>query len=145
MNKKKYSRYFYQSVFGLATIICFDAVLIAGYLFSLKTLPNYGWFLLIIALLLIILFFIVGFYWLFQKVIISNEGIQIVFFKKTLKKIAWYEIDKIRRTAHMRNLVLKIKLIDGTFIYLDDRKKIRESIMLLSNKPITFLRYTEDD
>ena len=72
----------------------------------------------------------------FQKVIINNEGIEIFFFKKSIKKIDWDMILSIEKTCHMKNPALKIELPNEEEMYLDNRKSIREAIQFYSGKQI---------
>lgn len=75
-------------------------------------------------------------YWVFQKVVIKNEGIEILFFKKSIKKVDWNTILSIEKTCHMKNPALKIELPNNEAIYLDNRKPIRRAIEFYSGKQI---------
>ena len=103
-----------------------------GFLCSLQFDENYGWVLLIISAIIAFLYFCVGFYWFFQKVIISENAISIVFLGKTLNEYLWIDIDNIKKCNRLRNPALKITLLDGKFFYLDDRKSIRYAISTIS-------------
>lgn len=84
MLKNKFYKNLFQSLSYFSAVIIIEVVLLAGFFESIKHENNFGWILLIISLALIAIFFMIGFYWIFQKVIINNEGIKIVFLKKPL-------------------------------------------------------------
>ena len=100
-----------------------------GFFASLKYEHNNGWILLIISLSLIFLYFLIGFYWIFQKVIINEHGIKIVLFSKIIKVCKWEEIDIIEEAYIMKNPAIKIKIMDGTEINLDKRKSIMDLLI----------------
>jgi len=91
---------------------------------------------LIISLSLIVLFFLIGFYWIFQKVLIDESGIKILFINKIIKQFEWKEIDTIEETNFMRNPAIKIKNFNGLEIHLDKRKSIIKVIEKYSKKRI---------
>ncbi len=134
MKKNKFFKNLFQSISYFSVVLIFVFFLIFGYIVSLKYENNSGWILLIIAILLVILFFIIGFYWIFQKVIISETGIKICFLKKIIKQCCWEEITSIKDASIMRNPSLKIKLYDGSEIHLDKRKSIILAIETYSTK-----------
>ena len=78
--KHKFYKNVFQTITCFFSIIIIDIPLIIGFFESLCYESNYGWLLLIFSIFLIILFFIIGFYWIFQKVIFDEKGIKIVFF-----------------------------------------------------------------
>ncbi|MBR7099808.1 MAG: hypothetical protein IKC91_01480 [Clostridia bacterium] len=123
MLKHKFYKNLFQTISYFSVIMIFEIFLLMGFFFSLKYEHNFGWILLIISLSLIVLYFLIGFYWIFQKVIINEQGIKIVLFIKTIKVCKWDEIDIIEEANIMRNPAIKIKIIDGTEIHLDKRKK----------------------
>jgi len=84
--------------------------------------------LIFIILFLILLYFLIGFYWIFQKVEINNNGIIIRLFKKELRKIKWDEVNSINSGFVMRNPVLIIKIKDKKNLNLDYRKVILNEI-----------------
>jgi len=102
----------------------FETILITGFIASLNYENNNGWILLIMSFVLIILFFLIGFYWIFQKVIFDDNGIKIVFLNKIIKECKWTEVLDIEITNIMRNPALKINLTTGSEIHLDKRKSI---------------------
>ena len=128
MLKHKFYKNLFQTISYFSVIMIFEIFLLMGFFFSLKYEHNFGWILLIISLSLIVLYFLIGFYWIFQKVIINEQGIKIVLFIKTIKVCKWDEIDIIEEANIMRNPAIKIKIIDGTEIHLDKRKKIIDLI-----------------
>ncbi len=68
--------------------------------------------------------FLIGFYWIFQKVFIDENGIKILFLNKIIKQYDWKEINIIEAANIMRNPAIRIKTINGSEIHLDRRKKI---------------------
>lgn len=70
----------------------------------------------------------------FQKVVITSEGIEICFFKKCIKKCTWNSILKIEDSNHMKNPALKITLQNEDVFYLDKRKAIVQAIRFYSDK-----------
>ncbi len=140
--KKKFYKNLYQSLSFLATIMILVLPLLSGYIISLEYESNFSWILLLVSILLVFLFFGVGFYWIFQKVIITKEGIQIVFGKKVIKKCIWVEVQVIEEAVVMRNPALRIKLLNGSEIHLDKRKNIMKAIEFYSKKA-TEQPYTE--
>lgn len=101
---------------------------IFGYIESLKHGSDLGWILLVSPLSLIVLFFLIGFYWIFQKVIIDEMGIKIILLHKIIKESKWKKIDAIEEANIMKNPTIRIKLIDGSKIHLDKRKSIMKAI-----------------
>lgn len=78
----------------------------------------------------IVLYFAIGFYWIFQTVIIDEKGISVLFFKKTLTQFAWEDIVSIEKSNIYRNPIYKIVKSDGKELNLDKRKKIKNAIEL---------------
>lgn len=99
-----------------------------GIFASLSYTPNYGWILLIIALALILLSFLIGFYWIFQKVLIDEIGITIFLINRTIRQVKWEEIDTIAEANIMRNPAISTKTFSGSEIHLDKRKSIMKAI-----------------
>lgn len=134
MLRNHFLKNLYQSLSYFSVILIFVFFLLIGFFESLNYESNFGWLLLLIAILLIILFFIIGFYWIFQKVIINENGIKIVFINKVIRKCKWEEIESIEEALVMKNPALIIKLIDGSKIRLDKRKSIIKAIEKCSTK-----------
>ena len=114
----------------------FEIFLLIGFFASLSYGQNFGWILLIISISLIVLFFLIGFYWIFQRVSIDENGIRIWFMNKIVKQLKWEEIDTIEEANIMRNPALRIKAFDGSEIHLDSRKNIVKVIEIYSKKKI---------
>ena len=89
-----------------------------------------------LPLMMYVVFIVVGIDLIFQKVVISTKGIEILFFKKSIKKIDWDTILSIEKTSHNRNPALKIQLPNEEAIYLDNRKQIRQAIEFYSGMQI---------
>ena len=129
MKKMCFMKNLFQSLCCFASILFLNITLFICFLASLKYGSNSGWILLVIICMVFILFFLLGFYWIFQKVVIDNEGIKIVLLGKTLKHVNWNQIESIEKSNWMRNPVLKIKTLDDPYyIHLDYRKKIIEAV-----------------
>lgn len=124
MKKNKFYKNLFKSVSYFSAIMLLVFCLLLGFFESLNYGKNYGWILLIISALLIILFFLIGFYWIFQKVIIDENGIKIVFKNKVINNHKWDEIVSIKKVDLFRCRALEIKFVDGSKIHLDDRKSI---------------------
>ena len=82
-----------------------------------------------IPALLNFLYFAVGAYWIFRKVIINEDGIEIVSFKKQIYYFQWNQIVSIEMSNKNRNPSLEITSISNKKIYLDRRKKIIKAIV----------------
>lgn len=124
MLKQKFYKNLFQSISFFSIIMLFETILITGFIASLNYENNNGWILLIMSFVLIILFFLIGFYWIFQKVIFDDNGIKIVLLNKIIKECKWTEVLDIEITNIMRNPALKINLTTGSEIHLDKRKSI---------------------
>ena len=86
MGKNKFYKNLYQSISYFSVIMIFVFFLLIGFVASLNYENNFGWILLVISISLIVLFFLLGFYWIFQKVLINEKGIQIVLLNKIIKE-----------------------------------------------------------
>ena len=137
--KNKFNRYYFLYIqsFGallfchiLMTSVPFVRWQSDGY-FSLILFFQAG---IILPLVMYITFTGLLGYWVFQKVVIGAKGIEILLFKKCIKKIDWDEILSIEKTSHMKNPALKIELQNAEVIYLDNRKTIRKAIEFYSNR-----------
>ena len=85
---------------------------------------NLGWLLLTIPLALTILFFVIGYYWIFQKIIIDEKGIRVMLVNKIIQEIAWNDICTITEENFMKNPAIAIMLKNGSKMRLDKRKSI---------------------
>lgn len=109
-----------------------------GYLISGKNINIILFFQICIILPLIpsLMYICLGCYWAFQKVLINSDGIEIFFFKKSIKKVNWGTVFSITQTNHNKSPSLKIELSNEDVIYLDNRKPIRQAIEFYSGKQI---------
>ena len=123
------------SILGGISIVYIPCIF--GYIESIKYESDLGWILLVAPLSLFILYFLLGFYWIFQKVIIDDNGIRIILINKIIKECKWYEIDIIEEANIMRNPAIRIKNVDGTETHLDKRKSIIQALEKYSKKKIT--------
>lgn len=78
--------------------------------------------------------FAVGAYWIFRKVIINEDGIEIVSFKKQIYYFQWNQIVSIEMSNKNLNPSIEITSISNKKIYLDRRKKIIKAIVDYSKK-----------
>lgn len=136
MLKHKFYKNLFQTISYFSVIMIFEIFLLIGFFASLSYGQNFGWILLIISISLIVLFFLIGFYWIFQRVSIDENGIRIWFMNKIVKQLKWEEIDTIEEANIMRNPALRIKAFDGSEIHLDSRKNIVKVIEIYSKKKI---------
>ena len=124
MLKHKFYKNLFQSLSALGGILIVYIPCIFGYIESIEYGSDLGWIMLVAPLSLFILYFLIGFYWIFQKVIIDDNGIRIILINKIIKECKWYEIDIIEEANIMRNPAIRIKTFDGSEIHLDRRKNI---------------------
>ena len=136
MLKQKFFKNLFQSLSTLGGILIVYIPCIFGYIESIKHESNLGWIMLVAPLSLFILYFLIGFYWIFQKVIIDERGIKITLLNKIIKERKWSEIDIIEEANIMKNPAIRIKLTDGAEIHLDKRKSIIKAIEIYSQKKI---------
>ena len=137
MLKNKFYKNLFQSLSVLGAILIVYIPCIFGYIESLKYGSDLGWIILVAPLSLFVLFFLIGFYWIFQKVIIDEIGIKITLLNKIIKESKWEEIDTIEEANIMKNPAIRIKNIDGTEIHIDKRKSIIKVIEIYFQKKIT--------
>jgi len=136
MIKNKFFKNLFQLLSALGGILIVYIPCIFGYIESIKYGSDLGWIMLVAPLSLFILYFLIGFYWIFQKVIIDDNGIRIILINKIIKECKWYEIDIIEEANIMKNPAIRIKNIDGTEIHLDKRKSIIQALEKYSKKKI---------
>lgn len=136
MLKNKFYKNLFQSLSALGGILIVYIPCIFGYIESIKYGSDLGWIMLVAPLSLFILYFLIGFYWIFQKVIIDDNGIRIILINKIIKQLKWKEIDIIEEANIMKNPAIRIKTLNGTEIHLDKRKKIIKVIEIYSQKKI---------
>ena len=136
MLKNKFYKNLFQSLSALGGILIVYIPCIFGYIESIKYESDLGWIMLVAPLSLFILYFLIGFYWIFQKVIIDDNGIRIILINKIIKECKWYEIDIMEEANIMKNPAIRIKNIDGTEIHLDKRKSIIQALEKYSKKKI---------
>ena len=136
MLKNKFFKNLFQSISAFVAIFVVYIPCIFGFFESLKYESNLGWILLVAPLSLYVLFFLFGFYWIFQKVIIDDNGIRIILINKIIKECKWYDIDIMDEANIMKNPAIRIKNIDGTEIHLDKRKSIIQALEKYSKKKI---------
>lgn len=136
MLKNTFYKNLFQSLSTLGGILIVYIPFIFGYIESIKHESDLGWIILVAPLSLFILYFLIGFYWIFQKVIIDDNGIRIILINKIIKECKWHEIDVIEEANIMKNPAIRIKNIDGTEIHLDKRKSIIQVLEKYSKEKI---------
>ena len=119
----------YQTLSVLIAVLFIDVILLAGYITSLfAEQPNYGWIALVIIGATLLLYFIIGFYWIFQTVVIDEKGIRVKFFNKTLKEFDIKDIECFAIGSIYRNPIIAIQRKDGARLNIDKRKKALECL-----------------
>lgn len=136
MLKQKFYKNLFQTLSFFAVIMVFELILLLAFFESMSFEDGSGWILLIISLALMILFFLIGFYWIFQTVLIDETGIKIVLIRKKLKEVKWEEVETMKKANIMRNPAIRIKTFGGTEIHLDQRKSIIKAIETNSKRKI---------
>ena len=114
----------FQTIAALAAVTFIDLCLIIGYIYSLfAKQPNYGWILLVTAGAFLCLFFAFGFYWIFQRVTIDENGIKITLLSKVITKCSLDDIESYTVGVVMKTPAIKIQLKNGKRINIDKRSK----------------------
>ena len=134
MKKNIFFKNLYQVISFSLVIFVFVLLLLSGYFASLNYESNNGWYLLLIAFSLIALYFIIGFYWIFQMVEIDEKGIEIKFFRKSIRTIKWDDVTEIKYTSVMRNPAYVLSIANARNLNLDSRKAIKNAIIYYSPK-----------
>ncbi len=132
MIKNQFLKNLYQAVSFFCVIMVLVVVIMGGFVVSI-ILGNPAWILLVFSLLMIFFYFAVGFYWIFQKIIISNFGIEVIFFNKVIKQISWENIESVEQGAVMKNPAYIIFVNNGKKLHLDSRKGIQRAIKHFCN------------
>lgn len=129
--KNKFYKNLYQLIGFFCSMTLLYIFLIVGLLLS-KTY-EYLFFILMLALVIpMAIVFIIGFYWIFQKVLIDKKGIKIMIFNRSIKECEWNQIKSIEEANIMRNSAYRVILNDEREIHLDKRKGIKNAIELYS-------------
>ena len=128
MHKKSFIKNLYQVISIVGVVLLLEIPIFAGYLYSLQYNADYGCVLLIISALIVCLYLGIGFYWIFQKVVIDKTGIKIMFFNKIIKQVHYDEVEKCKITNVMRNPSITIYVKNQGHINLEKRKKIIDSL-----------------
>ena len=94
-------------------------------------------FCLVVIACLVFLNFGIGFYWVFQKVLIDETGISVYLFGKTLRHVPWASIEAVKRDSVMRNLCFVISVWNEERpLNLDYRKSIKRAMLFYAPKNI---------
>ena len=123
--KIKVYKNLFQFLCAFGGILFVDVLLLWGYFEFPLTTRKDAWFLPMSALAIFALFFLADGYWIFQKVIIDENGLKIVRFGKVLYSCKLEEMEYYRLTNVMRNPSISIKTTNSErMIHLDRRRKI---------------------
>lgn len=132
--KQKFWKNLFQGLSTFGAVMVFEII---GVFFLIASPPHN---VLIVTILvmsgLFIAFFIIGFYWLFQKVEITETGIKILLLSKTLRHIEWEQIEHYQYSNRFKNHEIKIIVKDEKPLFLDYRKRILELLQLYFSKEI---------
>lgn len=139
--KNKFNRYYFLNMQFSITMLFIHILMIVAplsYLISGENINLILFFQICIILPLIpsLIYICLGGYWIFQTLTINREGIEIFFFRKSIKKVYWNTIASICKTYHNKSPSLKVALSNGNAIYLDNRKPIIQAIEHYSGKKI---------
>ena len=136
MIKNKYYKNLYQSISVFGGVMLTVVTLLVAFILILNQGHSDGWILFLMAISLIIMYFIFGFYWIFQKVEFSNNGLKITLLNKTLREVQWDDVDEIVSTNLNTNPALVVKIKGSRNINLDTRKKIKNAFLHFGNEKI---------
>ncbi len=76
-------------------------------------------------------------YWIFQRVLIDENGISVYFFGRMLRHVPWDSIEAIKRDSVMRNMCYVISILnEETPLNLDYRKSIKRAMIFYAPKNI---------
>jgi len=120
--KNTFWKNLFLSLSSLGMIALFELI-ISGILFICPILE----IKLIIAISMmggLIAFFAIGFYWIFQTVVIDELGICTKLFVKRIRNISWEKVESIEISNRFRSPEIKINIKDEKPLYLDQRKAI---------------------
>lgn len=135
MIKNRFVKNLYQIVsFAFSEIVLILPLLASIFLAIQNNAEEAIWILATSIVFLIVLYFVIGFYWIFQIIEISKEGIEVKLFKKTIRRIKWEDVKEIKHSQVMRNPAYSI-VVNGTKnLNLDSRKKIKLALDFFGNE-----------
>lgn len=133
--KNKFFKNFFQLLCYCIGML-FIWILVLVVIFVGEGDKNLIFFILLNLSLITILFFLFGFYVMFQKVIIDENGIKILFFKRVVNQCSWTDVQSIEKFNYMNNSTYTIKLYNGKKIHLERRKAIKKALVYYSKKEI---------
>lgn len=96
MIKNKVFKNLYQSISIGASVAVLILAMLVGFFTSLKYDSNNGWILLAFCVIVTFLFFAIGFYWIFQIVIIDRQGIKVIIMGKVIRNVPWDDVADIQ-------------------------------------------------
>ena len=103
MNQTKFIKNLFNTLTTFLTIVFIEVFLVIGYVELVKTQYEYSYIILLFAIGIILSFFILGFYWIFQFVEFTSEGIKVYFLtwacyqhRETKRKTMFGELQQIQ-------------------------------------------------
>ena len=134
MIKNKVFKNLYQSISIGASVAVLILAMLVGFFTSLKYDSNNGWILLAFCVIVTFLFFAIGFYWIFQIVIIDRQGIKVIIMEKVIRNVPWDDVADIQVKTVMRNPAYVLTVRDNKNLNLDKRKVIKTAISVYGNE-----------
>lgn len=139
--KNKFNRYYFLNMQSFGTLLFCHVLMLIVPIYRMFSNEKFSFVLflqigIIVPLIMYLTYVAILGFWVFQKVVIDNEGIEIFFFNKSIKKADWNTITSIEKEYHMKNPALKIELSNDEVVYLDNRKPIRQAIEFYYGKQI---------
>ena len=128
--KHKFVKNLYQIIsFALSDLLLIMIIFCGGFISGFQDRET-NLFILCSIIALIFIYFLIGFYWIFQTVVFSQEGIALYFFRKKLQFIHWEDIQAIERTNVMKNpsLSFTVKGLQRR-LNLDNRHSVKKAIL----------------
>ena len=122
--KKKYVKNLFNCLSWLGVVIIFQGILFGILLFLPDSEFRIKLDVFVLMAGLFILYFAISFFWFFQIVSFDDYGIHITFFKKTIRSVAWKNVESIVTSNRFRNPEIKVLVKDEKPLYLDQRKPI---------------------
>lgn len=138
MIKNKFFRYYRLILPCLIGYLLMDVMVIVVFMHRLSngiTRDELSFWLLFF-LVLNLHPYVICFYWVFQIVLIDEDGIKVLFFKKTIIDCRWSEIKRVEKSYGLRSNSLLIYMLNGKKFLINDGKAIVKAIKYYSNDTI---------
>lgn len=134
MIKQKFIKNLYHSLSFGASIAVLILAMMGGFFVSLRYEGNNGWLLLVFSAIVIFLFFAIGFYWIFQTVLIDKQGIKVKILGKVIRDIPWDNVTDIQAKQVMKNPAYVLTVRGAKKLNLDQRKSIKTAIEIFGDE-----------